>query len=110
VSVRGLGPTIEPRSASRRSRVGAIGPGCNAHLVAGTVGDDPSGRGITVVYEAAPCGERRRDARLRVLSSNRDVDVHRVAQRLVRAEFLHPDGRAVAQRVDRVVVGERFLP
>ena len=41
------------------------------------------------------------------VAGHRHVHVHRVAQRLRGVELLHPDGRAVAERVDDVVVGER---
>ena len=74
------------------------------------VGEDPARRGVGVVDDAASRGESRRHARLDVLASDGHVDVHRVPERLVRVELLHPDRRAVAERVDGVVVGQRCVP
>ena len=74
---------------------------------AGAVSEDPAGGCGAVVDDATAGRERCFDALLRVLLGHRHVDVHRVAQRLAGVEFLHPHRRAVAQRVDGVVVGER---
>ena len=70
----------------------------NTDPVAGAVGEDPALWSAGVVYDAAACGDRRCHARLGMLAGDGDVDVHRVPERLVRAEFLHPHGRSVAER------------
>jgi hypothetical protein len=67
-------------------------------------------RGIRVVDDANPCGQRSRQARLDVLAGNGHVDVHRVPQWLGLVEILHPDRRSMAERVHGVVVGQLGVP
>src|SRR5207342_1395951 len=56
--------------STRNRRDGPVGPGSDAHAVAGAVGEDPGSRGVGVVDDAASCGKGRRQARLDVLASD----------------------------------------
>jgi hypothetical protein len=95
---------------SRSSGDGPVGPCDDANAVAGAVCEDPAGRGIGVVDDAAAGGKGSRHSRLDVLPSDGHIDVHRMPERLVRVKFLHPDRRAVAERVDGVAVSQPCVP
>ena len=61
------------------------------------------------INDDAPSRNGRGESPLRLLARHRDVDVHGVAQRLLLVELLHPDGGAVAERIDRVVTLHRRI-
>ena len=62
---------------------------------------------MRLVHDTAARRDRCLEARLDVLTCDGYVDVHCVAQRLGLVEFLHPHGRAVPKRIDRVVFRHR---
>lgn len=95
-------------NGSRQS--GPVWPSADAQAVSGAVREDPAARGVGAVDDAASCGKGRRHTRLDLLASDGHVDVHRVPERLVRVELLHPDRRAVAERIDGIVVVYRRVP
>ena len=94
---------------NRCRRDGPVRPGDDANAVSGAVGEDPGTGGVGVLDDVTACGERGRQPCLDVLTSDGHVDVHRVLERLVGVELLQPDRRAVAQRVDGVVLGQRCI-
>ena len=62
---------------------------------------------MRLVDDTAARSDRCLEPRLDVLTRDRHVDVHRVAQWFGLVELLHPDRRSVSKGVDRIVVGHR---
>ena len=57
-------------------------PRREAYLVARSISEDPAARRIGVVDDATTGGKRGRESNLRMLASDRDIDVHRMPERL----------------------------
>src|SRR5262245_21401155 len=96
---------VGTRPSLRAAVAGAIRPRGNADLVPGAIREDPRAWGFRVVHHVPTGGDRGVATSLRVLASDRDIDVHRVPERLRRVQLLHPDRGAMPERVDAVVVG-----
>lgn len=60
-------------------------------------------RRLRIINDPPAGSNRGRESRLDMLASNRNIDVHRVPQRLVLIECLHPHRRSVSKRVDGIV-------
>ena len=101
---------LYPDRAIESRRRGAVGPGADAHAVAGAIAEYPVRRGAGFVHYTSSCGQRRLHTLLHVFASDRHVYVHGVPQRLGLVQILQPDRRTVAQPIDSVVFGQRRVP
>ena len=109
------GPRVARTSCLTEWAVGTTPPGhaaTHARLPARRRGSAPPGRQFRPrsPSAAAPPPPAPRRAREPPTRRCAHVDVHRMPQRLVWVEPLHPDSRAAAKRVYGVVTGRRCIP
>jgi len=86
--------SLSARITESRRR-GAVGPGADAHAVAGAVAEYPVRRGTGFIHHTSSCGQRRRHALLHVIAGDRHIDMHGVPQWLGLVQILQPDRRTV---------------